>query len=421
MTGRRYTLFILTSVFAINTLDRHILSITLDQIGTEFSLTDTQLGLLSGLVFVAVYVLVGFPVAYLAAKGNRRNIIAISVAIWSSLTIAIAGAQSFAQLALARLGVGIGEAGAVAPAHSMISDLYPEDRRTSAMASFVSGANIGVFLAFLVGGVLGQAWGWRWAFVIAGLPGLVLAVLLRFTVSEPRRMISDNPQTHGSHFLAALRRILSDKGLLHAMIGISVLGVVTFGALAWNATIIIRTHGLSQAQTGIFLACVIGIGGAIGTWTSGRIADALGRRDARWRIGVVIVAIIASKPLIAGFLIIENTTLALTSMAGAAAMASVFWGPTFAFAHSRIDPELRPMVTAIFLFCFNLLGAGIGPTVIGLLSDTMVETQGARALPNALLVVQIAGLWAVVHYVLAMRQIKPTSHQASRVGISAAS
>ena len=186
-SSSRYTLAVLMSIFAINHLDRHILSITLNQIGAEFSLSDTQLGLLSGLLFAVVYVLFGFPVAKLATKGNRRNIIATATAIWSVLTIAMAGAQNFFQLALARLGVGIGEAGAVAPAHSMISDLYPEDKRTSAMATFVTGANIGVLLAFLIGGIGGQALGWRWAFVIAGIPGLFLALILRFTVAEPAR------------------------------------------------------------------------------------------------------------------------------------------------------------------------------------------------------------------------------------------
>lgn len=403
----KYTLVILMAIFAINNLDRHILSITLNQIGEEFTLSNSQLGLLSGLVFALVYVLFGFPIAKLAAKGNRRNIIATCVTIWSSLTIAMAGAQNFAQLALARLGVGIGEAGAVAPAHSMISDLFPPEKRTSAMATFVTGANIGVLLAFLVGGIGGQILGWRWAFVIAGIPGLILGALMWFTVTEPvREAAGKNDKEYKSLLIATLKAIWKDRGLFHAMIGISIVGIVTFGALAWNPTFIIRVHGLTQAQTGIFLALTIGIGGGICTWVSGKLADKWGAQNPKWRIGVVIAAILISKPFIVGFLLLEPPSAALISFIGAAAIASVFWGPTFAYLHGRIPTQMRPMATAIFLFCFNLVGVGIGPTVIGILSDTIFSDYGHRSIALGLLTIQIAGIWAAWHYWQVMKTIK---------------
>ena len=154
---RKYVLVLLMSIFAVAHLDRHILSISLDAIGREFALTNTQLGMLSGVVFAVMFVLAGFPIAILAARGNRRNIVAASAAVWSRLTITMAGAQSYMQLVIARLGGGLGEAGAVAPAHAMISDQFPPEQRTSALATFATGANIGVLLAFLIGGVVGQA------------------------------------------------------------------------------------------------------------------------------------------------------------------------------------------------------------------------------------------------------------------------
>ncbi|MBO6554653.1 MAG: MFS transporter [Roseitalea sp.] len=415
----RYTLLVLAAILAVNHLDRHILSITLNQIGAEFALTDTQLGLLSGLLFAVVYVLFGFPVAKLAATGNRRNIVAISAAVWSTLTIAMAGAQNFAQLALARLGVGIGEAGAVAPSHSMISDLYPEHRRTSAMAAYVAGANIGVLLAFLVGGIVGQAFGWRWAFVVAGIPGLVLALLLRFTVAEPQRERPVSADQSRSLFLSTFGTIWNDRGLFHAMAGISIVGIVTFGALAWNPTFIIRVHGLSQAQTGIFLALTIGIGGGLGTWLSGRLADRWGDADPRWRIGIVVAVILISKPFIAVFLLADGRALALAAFVGSAAIASVFWGPTFAYLHSRIEPHMRPMATAIFLFCFNLIGVGVGPTIIGFLSDAVFAASGARSVAHALLAVQIAGIWAAWHYWQVVKEIARVPAQTSSAGKAA--
>jgi predicted MFS family arabinose efflux permease len=405
-SGNRFALGVLTAVFAVNQLDRNILAITLNQIGVEFALSDTQLGLLSGALFAFVYAIFGFPVAWMAARGSRRNIIAAAVAIWSSLTIAMAGAQSFVQLALARLGVAIGEAGAIAPAHSMISDLYPPNKRTSAMATFAAGANIGVLLAFLVGGIIGEALGWRWAFVIAGVPGLVLALLLRLSVAEPARTetISIGPL---SLFSKTVRTIFSDRGLFHAMCGIAVTGIVTFGALGWNAAFIIRAHGLSQALTGVYLALTLGILGGIGTWASGAFADRLANNGSpRWRLGIVVVAILISKPFAIGFLLLPSTMGALACLAVSASLATVFWGPTYAFLHARVEPRMRPMATAIFLFVFNIVGVGIGPTVIGLASETVFAAQGTRSLGFAILTVQLAGAWGAWHYWQAAKTIR---------------
>ncbi|WP_417417059.1 spinster family MFS transporter [Hoeflea sp.] len=406
-TSKRYTLFTLTAMLAVNQLDRNILGITLEAIGQEFTLSDTQLGLLSGALFAAVYVLFGFPVAKLSVKGNRRNIIGISVAIWSTLTIAMGAAQNFLQLALARLGVGIGEAGGVVPAHSIISDLYPPERRVSAMATFVVGANIGILLSFLIGGIVGQAFGWRWAFFIAGLPGLALSVLIFTTVSEPERDLTAVPLHHGkgSLFLQTIGVIWRNKALLHVMLGIGISGIVTFGTLAWSATYIIRAHGLSQGQTGVFFALTIGVIGGLGTWYSGVLADRLGSRNPKWRLGVVVVSILAAKPFMIGFLLTENTIVALGLLSVAVVYAGVFWAPTFAFLHGQISDDMRPMATAIFLFFYNIIGVGIGPTFIGFLSDTIPQTAPGQSLGYALLVVQIAGIWGAYHYYRAMRTI----------------
>ena len=404
----RYTLVILTAILAINQLDRNVLSIVLDAIGQEFVLSDTQLGLLSGALFVAVYVLFGFPIAKLSARGNRRNIMAVSTALWSVLTVAMAGAQNFAQLTLARLGVGIGEAGGVVPAHSMISDLYPPEKRTSAMATFVVGANVGVLLAFLIGGISGQYLGWRWAFVLAGAPGLVLALVLWLTVKEPARdATAIQSAASGSLFVATLKTIWADKGLFHTMLGVAINGIVTFGVLAWSATFIIRVHGLSQAQTGVFLALTIGILGSLGTWVSGRFADRVGQTHPRWRFGIVIAAILVAKPFAIGFLLLPGTVPALACMAVSVSFASVFWGPSFAFLHTRLSTQMRPMATAIYMFAFNIVGVVLGPAIIGLASDSLFAAAGARSVGLGLLLVQIAGIWGTFHYWRAMKTIDP--------------
>lgn len=392
------TLGLLTAVFAVSHLDRQIVSISLNAIGAEFALNDTQLGLLSGLLFAVFFVVFSLPAAHYAAYRNRRPLISVAVAVWSALTIAAAGAQSFLQLAATRIGVAIGEAGAVAPAHAMICDLYPQNKRVSALATFVSGSNIGLLLAFAIGGVIGQFWGWRWAFVVAGLPGLFLALALWRFGDEPARPAPENPLGSGALLRQTLSHIWSDRSILHALMGLSLTGIVTHGALAWTPSFMIRVHDLNIAQTGLFMAIIIGVGGTTGTIVSGRLADRLGAKDNRWRMRVVMLSILIAKPFVLIFLLSDNTALALSAFAVSASLGGVFWAPTFAHAYRRLPSPMRPMATAVFLFSFNIIGLGIGPTVVGLLSDMMAASSGPRSLGYALAIVQVAGLWALWHY-----------------------
>lgn len=403
-TTNRYQLFILTLVFAVAQLDRQIVNVTLDAIGREFTLTNTQLGLLSGFVFAVTFVGFGFPIARMAAKSNRRNIVATSVFFWSFCTMLMGGAQSFIQLVVVRMGVGIGEAGAIGPAHSMIADLYPPKVRTSALATFAAGANIGVLLSLLIGGLVGQVYGWRWAFVAAALPGFFIAFLLRFTTKEPERVQTGEavPKVWPM-FKETAAFIFRDKGLRYTFIAFTLTGVVTSGALAWTPTFLIRSHGLTLAQMGVFLAGAVGIGGAIGTFTSGRLADYLAVKNQKWRFWLVAISTLISLPFVLLFLTISDTTFALSAWAPVLVLAGVFWSPTFSFIYSILPTEKRPMGTAIFLLGLNLIGFGVGPAMIGLMSDTLFSGYGEQALSFSLISAQLVGLlgaffyWRVTH------------------------
>ncbi len=410
-TGNRKSLAMLVCLMAVAQLDRQILSISLEPIGQEFQLSDTQLGLLSGLIFGVVFVLCGFPVARMAAVGDRRKIISVAAAFWSIATMLTAGAQSFAHLIIARMGVAAGESGSVAPAHSVISDLYPEDKRTGAMAIFAAGNNLGVLLAFLIGGVVGQLYGWRTAFICAGIPGLLLAALIWRHGPSPKR--AAGPEPTGSLFLATFRAIWSHPGLRNALLGMAATGIVTFGALAWTPAFIIRTHGLSQAQTGLFLAMTIGVIGCAGTVFSGLLANRLGLRRPEMRIGVVIAAILISKPMVLTFLLAPSIAVSLMAFVGTAALAAVFWGPTFAYVHAQLPPQQRPMATAIFLFFFNMVGLGAGPTLVGIGSDAMTGAVGDASLGYALSLSHLAGLWGAWRYWRVMRHIKTAGYSVS--------
>ncbi|MDE4133494.1 MFS transporter [Phaeobacter sp. QD34_3] len=394
----------MSCLMTVAQLDRQILSLQLDQIGQEFALSDTQLGLLSGFAFAVVFVLCGFPVARLAATGSRRGLIAVAAAVWSLFTIVTAMAQGFGHLLLARIGVAAGESGSIAPAHSVISDRFSEERRSSAMAAFAAGANLGVLLAFLIGGVVGQIYGWRMAFVCAGLPGLGLALVFwRYGPRDtPGVEVSSTPVL----IFETWTTLRAHAGLWHAMWGMAATGIATFGSLSWTPTIILRNHDLNQAQVGVFLAVTAGIIGGLGTFFSGRLADRLGRQRPWLRIGVVLGAILLAKPMVMVFLLAADRAVALTALVGSTSLAAAFWGPTFAYAHAQVPSHMRPMVTAMFLFLFNLVGLGLGPTLVGVVSDLLAERGVARPLAGSLIGVHLLGLWGAWHYWRVIRFIR---------------
>lgn len=394
----RRTLFLLWSVFAIAQLDRQIFSLSLDAISTEFGLSDWQLGLLSGFAFALVFVLVGFPVAALCARYNRRNIVSTSVFVWSSFIIAMAFAQSFVALFIARVGIGAGEAGAVAPAHSIISDLFPERKRASALSTFATGANFGILLAALIGGVIGQFYGWRVAFVVAGFPGIIVAVLLyRYGTEPPRSKMPDDVSVF-SVFTASFKAIISDPGTRFALLAFMMIGIMTFAMLAWIPTLLIRQYGIDVAQVGLIGVFAAGFVGAAGTYLCGQAIDRVGLRQPRYRIYGIIVTIIAHTMLGITFLLSQTLWIGVVFFAMSSFFAIAFWGPTFAFVYGRIESHLRPMATAFFLLSFNLIGMAVGPTLVGGLSDTLFTNSGALSLGYALLVIKVFAIASVWFY-----------------------
>lgn len=394
--GNRPLLVVLTIAFALSHLDRQILAITLHDIGVEFQLTDLELGALSGLAFALIYVLLGFPVALMVRPGNRKIIVGSALALWSIMTGLTGAATSFAMLFLARVGVGIGEAGCVPPSHSMITDAFPYERRSSALAFFSAGANVGVFLAFLIGGLLAHKFGWRSAFLVAAIPGIVWAVVL-FMVKEPVPSSELKFERRASLRIVA-KALFADASLRHALIGGSLSAMIGYGAVAWISVHIIRTHGLSTAQVGLYLAVVIGVFGAVGTWAGGYVSDKLAQFDPRWRLKAVAISIIVLKPLSVAFYLIDNTAMALALFVLPAAGGGIFIGPTLSHVYSRIQPVDRPVMTAVFMFFINLIGLGLGPTLVGLMSDGLAQEFSENSLRIALAILQVAGIWGAIHF-----------------------
>lgn len=402
--SRHYLLIVLTALSAFNFLDQQLMSILLEPVRHEFGLTDVQLGLLSGIAFAALYTVLSVPAGIWAVRHGRRNLIALAALLWGAMTMACGLAQSFTQLLIARLGVGIGEAGGLPPSQAWVSDLYKPGERATALAALAAGVNIGAFLSFLVGGYIGHRYGWRTAFTLAGVPPLLLAVLLRFTLRETPRPVAAAPVRDGGSLAligATLRQMWRDPALRQILIAAILAMAVGYGAIAWLPSYLVRSQHFNIAQAGAYLAVSIGIGGAVGSWLGGLISDRLRDYDLRWSLWFVALVFVVARPFAMAFYWTNNTALALALFVLPAAVGAIHIGPAVAVLHERIDAPLRPLASALFMMILTLIGLGLGPLAVGSMSQIVFARYGEDSLRYALLVWQCVGFWAAAHFYFA--------------------
>ena len=399
---RAYTVGLLTFIYTANYVDRQIVAILLQSIKLDMGLSDTQLGLLSGLAFAIFYATLGIPIAYLADRASRKKIIIVSLSLFSVMTIICGFAQNFIQLLLARIGVGVGEAGTSPPSHAMIADMYAPNERATPLAIFALGINIGLLIAFLVGGWVNHHYGWRTAFQVVALPGLLLVVIAMFTLRDPPRGLSDGQEAQKAPPLGEVARyILHNKTLRQLIIGSTLVVTVGYGAIAWLPTYFVRVHAMTTIEVGQILALLIGIGGGIGTALGGHFADRLGKRDVRWNFWLIVILALVGLPFSVGAYLATDATLAIILLAFPVSVGALYFGPTLAMLHTLVRPEMRSLASAILLFINNIIGLGLGPLMIGVLSDYFSTDYGARALPYAMVTSALLALWASVHLWLA--------------------
>ncbi len=405
-----YALGVLTLVYTSSHVDRQIMAIVLEPIKRDLGASDTQMGFLIGLTFAIFYATLGMPIAMLADRRNRRNIITAAVTIWSGMTVLCGYAANFAQLALARIGVGVGEAGSSPPSHSLISDLFPVATRGTAMGIFALGVNLGLLIAYLGGGWLTETWGWRTAFIAVGLPGLAIAVLLYFTTIEPERGATDpartGPAEAAPSFLAVWGYMWRVRSIRHLAIGAALAGFVGYGFVLWLPTFLIRSHGLSPTEVGLTLALMTGVVGGLGTFTAGRLADVLAKRDERWRAWLVAAGKGGYVPLLAAVFLVDDLWLALALYLVPAFIGGFYLAPTFALMQNLVSLRMRALASSIMLFILNIIGMGLGPQLVGVLSDLFAPAYGQESLRMALLVLTFLNLWCALHYYWAGRTLK---------------
>ncbi len=412
---RRYALFVLLLAYISSYVDRQIMGVLLEPIKGEFMLTDTQMGFLGGIAFGIFYATLGIPIAFLADRRSRRNIISVAVTIWSFMTVACAYVTGFGTLAMARIGVGVGEAGSSPPSHSMIADLYPAKQRSGALAIYALGVYVGIMLGFLVGAYIASEYGWRTAFIVVGAPGILIAALVRFTLKEPTRGHSDGlvaddqgPMEWGSAFAqvkGGFVHLWTDKVSRHVVIGVTLVSFVGYGGAYWGAAFFIRSHGMTLLEVGQYLAAVIGGAGVIGALTGGRLADSLGAKDPRWTMWIVALAKLIAAPIIVVFFLEMNTDVALILYIPTVLLGAFYLGPSFAMIQTRAPLHMRSLSSAIMLFILNIIGLGLGPQVVGIISDALKPEYGAESLRYALLLLSFISLWGGYHYYLAGKHL----------------
>ena len=387
-----YTLFILTIVYAFNFIDRQILVIMQEAIKADLDLSDTQLGLLSGLAFALFYTILGIPIARWADFANRRNIIAIALAIWSGMTALSGLAQNFAQLALARVGVGIGEAGGSPPAHSMISNMFKEKERATALAIYSAGLYLGILLGYILGGYLVDIYGWRITFFIVGIPGVVMAFIVRFTLKEPTRPIEEasepvQKQSIGSHFVGifdVMGKLFALKSFPFFALGCAMSAFISYGVGNFAPSYIIRYHGYSPSELAIPLAITGGGGGMVGTFLGGYLTDKIGAKDIRWYLWLPGLVAVLAIPLAAWAYNTSDPDLMFVLIFIQTVMSTLYLAPAIATAHRLVKPHMRAMASAVLFFILNLIGLGAGPIFIGFLSELLRDLNGVESLREAM-------------------------------------
>ncbi|MBT5684773.1 MAG: MFS transporter [Gammaproteobacteria bacterium] len=413
-TYQWYVVILLTTVYVFNFIDRNILAILGQSIKDDLMISDTAFGFLGGIAFAIFYTFMGIPIARLADRKSRKTVLAVCLAIWSGMTAVCGLAQNFTMLLLARIGVAIGEAGGSPPSHSIISDLFPVSRRATALGIYALGIPIGSAVGFLAGGWINEIFGWRTAFFVVGIPGLLLALIVYLTIKEPPRGFSERVAGQASPTLDdepppvmdVLRLLWSKRSFRYMSIGGALHAFVGNGIGLYIPMMFQRSHGLGTGEIGTWLFA-LGFFGMAGTFGAGYLCDRLGDKDRRWYMWLPGIMTLMHVPFAAFTYLYHDPQIALMIYAVAYILGHGYLAPTFAMTQSLVPLRMRALAASILLFILNIIGLGLGPQITGILSDTINLTTdlGVDSLRWAMVSVLVFNIISAVLYIMAGRTV----------------
>lgn len=393
--GVRIMLVTLLVVYIFNFLDRQIVNILAEPIRKDLGLSDTQIGLMTGLAFALFYTVLGLPIARYADKPttDRGRLISLALVVWSGMTVLCGFAQNFIQLLLARIGVGVGEAGCTPAAHSLIADRVPAERRSSAMAFYALGIPIGSLLGMVIGGYLSDVLGWRHAFMFVGAPGIIMALFVVFLVKDRNRVARPLPEGVSAEGMwTAIKIVMSRPTFALLMAAASACSFLSYGKTTWTTIFFQRTHGLTPGEVGFWFGLGGGIAGILGTWLGGWLADRFARTDRRNLVLAPAIGMAVAVPLAIFGYLATNWWTALLFLLVPTVLNSLYYGPVFSSTQGLVAPRHRATASALLLLCQNLIGLGLGPLFFGMLSDWIKPSFGEDSVRYVLYGAALLGL-----------------------------
>jgi predicted MFS family arabinose efflux permease len=398
---KRYVLGVMAAVYLFNLVDRGLMMLLLEPIKEDLGLSDTQLGFLTGIAFALFYATLGLPMARWADRGNRVTIASLAVALWAVTVMSCMLVTNYAQLVLARIAAAVGESGSNPPTYSLVGDYFPEaGERSRALSVYVSGSTLSALLSFMLGGWLNEQYGWRMTFFLLGIPGLLLAILVKLTVREPRVNVHAVTKSikPAPFFRDVLSLLWNQRSCRHLSIALIVLYMMSLGLSPWYAAFLMRSHGMGTAELGIWLGLIVGVGGTAGILLGGYGASRFYAHDERGQLRAIAFGIASLVPCLAAFLLLPHKHQALMALVPIAVAFNFFFGPVFALLQRLVPEDMRATTLAVVMLFANLIGMGLGPQIVGILSDVLRPSLGADALRYSMLMVSGVAFWGAVHF-----------------------
>jgi MFS family permease len=396
--SRHYVLVILTLVYTLNFLDRGLIILLLEPIKEDLQLSDTQLGFLTGIAFGLFYATLGIPFARFADRGNRVTLTSIAIGLWGVTVMSCLYVSNFVQLVFARVAAAVGESGCMPPTYSLVGDYFPgAGERTRAMAVYMLAGPLAALISFVVGGWLNEQYGWRMTFFLIGIPGLLLAVLVKLTVRDPRVGVRA-AGTSIPRLVDVLRLLWSQRSSRHLIVAIVLLFTMGYGLGPWYAAFMMRSHGMETAELGWWLGSIFGVSGVAGILLGGYVNGRWFAADERGQMRLSAFVIASMVPCFVLFLLLPQKHQALLALTPLVMVSNFFFGPTFALLQRLVTADMRATTIAVVMLLANLIGMGIGPQIVGIISDALVPTLGSDSLRYAMLIMSTVALWGAWHF-----------------------